>query len=506
VIESEGGTRTVRRSEQTVGETLLAALSKGQRQVIGRLADAFAAGGQELFIVGGIVRDLLLARPLPHDLDFATSAMPETTHSLGLAAGAISAYLVGERFGTVGLVFDGGDDRIVVEITTYRSEHYPDTTRFPAVELGGQIEDDLARRDFTVNAIAVDARSGTLVDPFEGQADIALAVLRAVGDADARVAEDPLRLLRAARFVAQLGFRVDAATEAAMAHGADNLRWISQERQFAELTKLLLGEYAGHGLDLLHRTGLLAVAMPEMATLAADAEQTTQRRVTREKDLWEHTKRVVQQAPPRPIVRWAALLHDAGKPRTRGIDASGEVHFFGHERVGADLALVLLRRLKADKTTQVAVSRLVELHSRPATYQPDWSDSAVRRLALEAGAVWDDLLDLAAADVTSSREYKRIAAAARVAGLREHFARLQAEAALDSLQSPLDGHELMAIFDRPPGIWIKWIKDHLREMVIDGDLAPDDKITAERIARELIGTDPSLSESASTSPPRGRKA
>jgi len=490
-------TRSKRRPAATVGDTLLAALTDRQRRVVASLANAFTAGRQELFIVGGPVRDLLLRRPLPSDLDFATSAVPETTLRLGEVAGASSTYLAGERFGTVGLVFDGGDDRIVVEVTTYRQEQYLDETRFPTVALGGQIEDDLGRRDFTINAIAVDARGGALVDPFDGEADIAMAVLRAVGDADARFAEDPLRLLRAARFVAQLGFRLDAATEAAMARGAEHLRRISEERQLAELTKLLLGAYASHGLDVLHRTGLLAVALPELALLATDAER-MQGRLTREKDLWAHTKRVVEQAPRRPIVRWAALLHDAGKPRTRTIDGSGEVHFFGHERVGADLALALLLRLRADKATQLAVSRLVELHGRPTTYQPDWSDSAVRRLALEAGAVWDDLLDLAAADVTSGREYKRTAAAARVAGLRDHFARLQAEAALDSLQSPLDGHELMAIFGRPPGIWIKQIKDQLREMVIDGDLAPDDKAAAERIARELLPTDPSLSESTPT--------
>jgi poly(A) polymerase len=171
---------------------------------------------------------------------------------------------------------------------------------------------------------------------------------------------------------------------------------------------------------------------------------------------------------------------------TRAIDASGEVHFFGHERLGADLATRLLRRLKADKATQTAVRRLVELHGRPTTYEPDWTDSAVRRLALEAGEVWDDLLDLAAADVTSGREYKRRVAATRVAALRAHFDRLQAEAALDQLQSPLDGNELMTLFGRGPGIWIKQVKERLRVLVIDGQLAPKDKATAAEIAREIL--------------------
>jgi len=465
---------------------MLAALAPHPREMARRLAAAFAAAERELFFVGGIVRDVLLRRPLPADLDFATSALPEETTRLLERAGAAAVYDVGERFGTVAAVFGAEPgDRLLVEVTTYRQEHYPDETRFPAVRLGVRLEDDLSRRDFTVNAVAVDARSGDVVDPFGGEADIARAVIRAVGDADERFEEDPLRLLRAARFVAQLGFRIEAETEAAMARHAASLGRISQERILAELSKLLLGEYVDHGLEALRRAGLLAVAMPELEPLAAEAGAGSWR-VHREKELWEHTKQVVRQAPARPTVRWAALLHDAAKPLCREVDASGEVHFFGHEVRGAGLAAKLLRRLKADKATQSAVRRLVELHGRPATYDESWTDSAVRRLALEAGGLWPDLLDLAAADVTSGREEKRRRAAERVAALRAHFDRLQAEAELGRLQSPLDGDELMAIFGRGPGIWIKHVKDHLREMVIDGELAPDDKVTAERIARKLV--------------------
>ncbi|HYH12169.1 MAG TPA: HD domain-containing protein, partial [Thermomicrobiales bacterium] len=203
----------------------------------------------------------------------------------------------------------------------------------------------------------------------------------------------------------------------------------------------------------------------------------------------DHTKRVVMQAPPRPTVRWAALLHDAAKPVTRTIDNRGEVHFFGHEHVGADMAGVLLRRLNADRKTVRDVCRLVELHLRPAGYDAaTWTDSAVRRLALEVGDLMPDLLDLVAADVTSARAHKQRAAAARVQGLREHLARLEEQAALDQMQSPLDGNELMMMFERPPGRWIADVKDHLRELVIDGDLAPDDTEAAARIAHELVAS------------------
>jgi poly(A) polymerase len=193
------------------------------------------------------------------------------------------------------------------------------------------------------------------------------------------------------------------------------------------------------------------------------------------------------QSPPRARVRWAALLHDAAKPLTRSVDASGEVHFFGHERVGADIAHKLLGRLKADKATRVAVTRMVDMHLRPASYDATtWTDSAVRRLALEAEGILPDLLDLAAADVTSARAHKQRAAASRVQGLRDHLARLEEDVALSRLQSPLDGNDLMRMFDRPPGRWIAEIKDHLRELVIDGDLAPDDRATATRIAQDFV--------------------
>ncbi|MEA2526544.1 MAG: poly(A) polymerase [Thermomicrobiales bacterium] len=469
--------------------TVLDALPPRQAAIVERLGRTFAEAGQELVLVGGIVRDALMGRELPGDLDLATSAVPERTQELGEVAGASSVYLVGARFGTVGLVFEGeGEEPITAEITTYRSEHYPDETRHPEVAFGERLEDDLSRRDFTVNAIAADAVTGAVIDPFDGQADLARGILRAVGDPDARFQEDPLRLLRAARFVAQLGFLVEPATAAAMSRQAPSLARISKERIYGELTRLLTGEWASHGLETLRETGLITVAMPELAPLAEEAESRRSGRgmAHREKDLWEHTKRVVDRAPARPIVRWAALLHDAAKPQTRSVDASGEVHFFGHEREGAALAKRLLGRLKADRTTQVAVTRLVELHLRPATYEPDWTDSAVRRLMLEADGVLEDLLDLVAADVTSAREHKQRAAARRIDKLRAHIRRLDEERALAEFKSPLDGEDLMRLFARPPGRWIAGIKDHLRELVLDGELAPDDKATAGELARGMI--------------------
>ena len=465
--------------------SLLSNLPAAHAAIVHRLGAVYAEAGEALYLVGGIVRDLLLERPLPSELDFTTSALPARSKELAAAAEALSTYDVGEKFGTIGMVFPGeGEQPITVEVTTYRAEHYPDATRHPVVKFGTSLEDDLSRRDFTVNAVAIAVPSGELIDPFAGVLDAYQARLRAVGEADLRFQEDPLRLLRGCRFVAQLGFFIEHETLAAMQRQAAELDRISVERVLSELTKLLCGQWAGHGLDALLDTGQFVVAMPELEPLAAEARERPG--THREKDLWEHTLRVVEKAPPRPVVRWAALLHDAAKPQTRSIGADGEIHFFAHERVGAELASRLLTRLKADKALRANAARLVELHLRPAAYDRDWTDSAVRRLMLEADGVLDDLLDLVSADITSANVRKQQAARDRMAALRAHIARLEEEHALSELKSPLDGQELMALFDRPPGRWIAEVKDHLRELVIDGELAPDDKAAAETFARRLI--------------------
>lgn len=458
-------------------------------RVVDRLAQSFAEEGHELSLVGGIVRDALLGFQPPVDLDLTTDARPDQVLAIGSRAGADSSYDIGARFGTIGLVFAGADeeDPIAVEITTYRSEHYPDESRHPEVQFGDDLVADLARRDFTINAMAVDARTGELIDPFGGRPDLDMATIRAVGDPELRFEEDPLRLLRAARFVSQLGFMIERDTFAAMIEMAPSIGRISRERVYHELTRLMTGTYASHALEVLSETGLLALTMPGLEPLSLETGDRGP--VHREKDLWEHTKKVVDKAPQRPTVRWAALMHDAAKPMTRGVDPSGEIHFFGHEREGAILARQVLEGIHADRATVNAVSHIVELHGRPGTYDQSWTDSAVRRLMLDAGDELHDLIDLAGADVTSARVFRQQAAAQRIAGLRAHIARLEAEREADQWKSPLDGDELMAAFDRKPGRWIAEIKDLLREMVIDGELQPGDKEHALAIAREQLAGD-----------------
>lgn len=460
---------------------LIDRLPERERDIALRLSETFKSDGQELYLVGGVVRDLLLDRG-GADLDFATSATPEETKEISRHAGASGMYDVGQAFGTIGLVFDGGgEDEVTVEITTYRSEVYPTRDRRPEVTHGVTLEEDLSRRDFTINATALDALTGDLIDPFGGVSDLHDRVIRAVGDPHNRFDEDPLRILRAARFAAQLGFEIESNTMAAMREQGAQLKRVSVERITAELNRLLTSAYPDRGLRVLDEAMLYGVILPELLPMVTDDREGG---TARHKDIWEHTIQVVSKTPPRLAVRWAALLHDAAKPWTRSIDERGEVHFFGHELAGAALARRLLGRLKEEKALQKRVSTLVAMHLRPSSYDPEWTDSAVRRLALEAGDAFEDLLDLGAADVTSARAHRRAAAERRVQALREHYERLEAERALEKLQSPLDGHDLMAMFDRKPGRWIGEIKDRLRELVIDGELDPDDKDTAADLARQ----------------------
>lgn len=481
---------------------LIERLPAREHDIVLRLTDAFDKAGHELYLVGGIVRDLLLERGQA-DLDFTTSATPDQTKQAGAAAKPSATFNVGEQFGTIGFVFqqDGLPD-IVVEVTTYRSETYPTPDRRPAVSHDVTLRDDLSRRDFTINAMALDPRDGALIDPFGGIADLGHREIVAVGDAAERFREDPLRILRAARFAAQLGFTIAPDTLDAMRAQGQSLERISRERIATELNRLLTSDHVADGLWALHEADLIRWVLPEAQPMAEDDRDSIG---ARHKDIWDHTVRVVAQTPPRLAVRWAALLHDAAKPMTRSVDPSGEVHFFGHEIAGADLARRALRRLKQERWLEQRVALLVAMHLRGAGYDPGWTDAAVRRLALEAGDAFEDLLDLAAADVTSARADRQAAASRRVAGLREHAARLEAEASLAQLQSPLDGDELMAMFDLPPGIWIKHVKERLRELVIDGELAIGDRDTAETLARAWISDpDDELAEALAQAT-RGRR-
>jgi len=441
-----------------------------------RLAERFADQGHVLYLVGGCVRDLLLGRPHTADFDLATDATPGEVKALLQAAGAEHIWAVGERFGTIGAHYQGE----TVEITTFRSEEYAPRSRKPAVRFGASLEGDLARRDLTINAIAQDLRTGALIDPFGGERDLAARLVRAVGNADERFAEDPLRLLRAVRFVAQLDFRLAPDTAAAIQRQADLLADISRERIAQEMNKILMAPRAGHALRLLCDLGLMRHIVPELLAMRGMRQD-----LYRYKDVFEHTLHVVDNAEPELALRWAALLHDIAKPRTIS-HVNGETHFFGHEVVGEGMSRRILGRLRLDRALIEKVARLVALHQRVNNYEGDWTDGAVRRFMREAGDDLEDLFKLSRADVTTRREEKRRAALRRVDELRARCEAIRAQEDVAKIHSPIDGNDLMALFGRGPGPWIKPIKEHLLNLVLEGQLAQDDRETAERIARELV--------------------
>ncbi len=488
---------------------------------IGRLGEAFREAGHELYLVGGYVRDKLLGgdEGAKADADATTGARPAEIKRL-LRPHAGHLWDVGERFGTIGATVGGFE----VEVTTYRSDLYTEGSRHPEVRFGESLEEDLARRDFTINAVAADALTGGILDPFDGRKDLESGVIRAVGEPLDRMRDDPLRMLRAVRFEATLSrpgrpFALTTDLEGAIRENAGWLRSISAERIRDEFEKVLGSENVSAGLRSLVRLGLMPFIVPEfMETVEVEQEAEFHH-----KDVFEHTLIVVQNVENTPILRKAAFFHDIGKPRTlvyehrctycgakstKKTPEEGEcevcggrtiprkIHFYGHENVGAAIARRAMKRLSYPKDDIDAVAHLVAHHMRPMGYavgRDPWSDSAVRRFVrdtyLERGgrvlADVDLLLKLARADITGSAPRRRQVAVASWESLRDRVDEVRSEDAIERLESPLDGNDLMQIFGRPPGRWIKPLKDHLQGEVIEGRLAKDDRACARELAESF---------------------
>ena len=451
--------------------------------IITTLAEAFGARHKQLYMVGGTVRDVLLQRGQSHDADLATDARPNEIKQIVMPTRPDAIVLVGERFGTVRLHYGS----TIVEITTFRSERYNPESRKPEVCFGDDLIEDLRRRDFTINALARHPLTDEIIDPFGGQQDLEAHLLRAVGDEpEKRFAEDPLRLMRAVRFAAQLNFTIESGTTHSILQQAETLQKISRERIRDEMNKLLLSDHPALGLDLLVELGLMKWIIPEVLELKGVGQQA--QRGGHSKDVYAHVLRVVERSSPGLHTRWSALLHDIAKPRTRSVE-DGAVHFFGHEEIGAHMAHDILKRLHFDRDFIESVARIVRLHMRANGYLSDWTDGAVRRLMLESGDSLPYLLDLSRADITSYRADKIQRASARVSELTERCQKLKEEAERVPLKSPLDGRELMELFGRAPGPWLRPVKEHLLSLVIDGQLAPDDKACALKIASDLLGVE-----------------
>ncbi|MEO3794807.1 CCA tRNA nucleotidyltransferase [Nonomuraea sp. B10E15] len=412
---------------------------------LGRL---FAAHGHELALVGGPVRDLLLGR-IGNDLDLTTDAHPERVLEL-VKPWADSVWTIGIDFGTVGLRKGAS----LIEVTTYRSESYDPKSRKPEVMYGETLEADLERRDFAVNAMAVRLPGHEFADPYGGLRDLRAKVLRTPGPPERSFGDDPLRMLRAARFASQLGFEVDDEALAAMSSMAERIQIVSAERIRDELDKLLCGAHPREGLGLLVQTGLAAYVLPELPKLRLEIDEHH-----RHKDVYEHTLTVLDQAiaqeedgKPDRILRWAALMHDVGKPKTRRHEPGGRVSFHHHEVVGAQMTKKRMTELKFPKDVVSDVSRLVELHLRFHGYGTgEWTDSAVRRYVRDAGHLLDRLHKLTRADCTTRNKRKAAALSRTYDHLEERISRLAEEEELAKIRPELDGNEIQRVLGVGPG-------------------------------------------------------
>ncbi|MFJ6571403.1 CCA tRNA nucleotidyltransferase [Streptomyces sp. NPDC091292] len=485
-------------------EDNLSALSQVQRRAVSELlrvspvaddlARRFQEAGFSLALVGGSVRDALLGR-LGNDLDFTTDARPEDVLKI-VRPWADAVWEVGIAFGTVGCQKDariedpdrpGGpavEQRFQIEITTYRSEAYDRTSRKPEVSYGDSIEEDLVRRDFTVNAMAVSLPEKEFIDPHGGLRDLAERVLRTPGTPEDSFSDDPLRMMRAARFAAQLDFEVAPDVVAAMNAMAERIDIVSAERVRDELTKLILSAHPRKGLTLLVDTGLAERMLPELPALRLERDEHH-----RHKDVYEHSLIVLEQAMaletdgPDLTLRIAALLHDIGKPRTRRFESDGRVSFHHHEVVGAKMTKKRLTALKYPNDLVKDVSRLVELHLRFHGYGTgEWTDSAVRRYVRDAGPLLDRLHKLTRSDCTTRNKRKATALSRAYDGLEERISQLQEQEELDAIRPDLNGNEIMEVLGVGPGPVIGEAYSFLLELRLEN--GPMERDAAEAALKE----------------------
>lgn len=433
------------------------------------LTARFADAGHELAVVGGPVRDILMSRGTTNDLDLTTDARPEQIEALA-TGWADHVWDVGVRFGTVGA--RKGEHHL--EITTYRSESYDPGSRKPEVTFGDTLAGDLGRRDFTVNAMAVRLPSLEFVDLHDGMRDLAEGVLRTPGTPEESFTDDPLRMMRAARFVSQLGFDIAPDVLQAMAAMADRLEIVSAERIRDEFTKLLLGRHPRRGLEVLVQTGLAPFVVPELPALQLEVDEHH-----RHKDVYQHSLTVMEQAidletthepisDPDLVLRLAALLHDIGKPKTRKFEGDGGVSFHHHEVVGARMVKKRLTALRFPNDVVDEVAKLTELHLRFHGYGTgEWTDSAVRRYVRDAGDQLNRLHKLTRADCTTRNRQRAAALQTAYDGLEERIARLAEEEELASMRPDLDGNRIMEILGIAPGRDVGAAYDFLLELRLD---------------------------------------
>lgn len=458
-----------------------------------QLGELFRQAGFELALVGGPVRDLLLHRS-SHDLDFCTSARPEEFEPI-LKAWGDGFWDMGRKFGTLGAIKRRPDGtEVSVEITTYRSDTYDPESRKPEVNYGDSLEGDLSRRDFTVNAMALRLPECEFVDPFHGANDLQAQLLRTPVDPKQSFDDDPLRMMRAVRFVAQLGFTIAADTAQAITEMAERIRIVSAERVRDELTKLLLSANPHAGIEALVESGLADIVLPEIPALQLELDEHH-----RHKDVFAHTLMVLDRAialetdeegpvpAPDLVLRLAAIMHDVGKPKTRKFEPGGKVSFHQHDLVGANITRKRLKALHFDHHIVDDVTKLVELHLRFHGYIDEpWSDAAVRRYVRDAGHLYHRLNRLTRADATTQNKHKEAMFARAMDEMEARVEALQQQEDIDAIRPDIDGSEIMQILGLAPGPLIGKARKHMLDYRLDHGPVDHDVAVAEllRWARE----------------------
>lgn len=460
------------------GEVAIASLIK-RAPLASSLAQSFATQGFRLALVGGPVRDALLGR-LGNDLDFTTDAKPEVTKKI-LQAWAENVWDTGIEFGTVA----GKRGDTTVEVTTYRTESYDPDSRKPEVEYGDSIEGDLSRRDFTVNSMALELTTKTpeFIDPFNGLEDLAKKVLRTPSKAENSFSDDPLRMMRAARFASQLGFEIAPDVLQAIKDMAGRISIISAERVRDEFTKMLMSANPRTGITILVETGLAEIVLPEIPKLRLEIDEHHHH-----KDVYEHSITVLEQAishedrlgGPNLIIRLAALLHDIGKPKTRNLIPGGGVSFHHHEIVGARLTKSRLKALRFDGDTIEQVETLVALHLRFHGYgDGEWTDSAVRRYVRDAGDLLVHLHVLTRADCTTRNARKAERLAKTYDALESRISKLMEEEELSKIRPDLDGAQVMNLLNIKPSAAVGKALDYLLELRLENGPLGEERATEE---------------------------
>ncbi|MBF9308308.1 CCA tRNA nucleotidyltransferase [Bifidobacteriaceae bacterium NR044] len=451
---------------------------------LGRL---FAEHDYELALVGGPVRDMLLHR-VSHDLDFCTSARPEEFEPILRRWGHDGFWDMGRKFGTLGAVRRRPDGtEVKVEITTYRSDAYDPDSRKPEVQYGDTLEGDLSRRDFTVNAMALRVPDLEFVDPFGGASDLAKGVLRTPVDPRQSFDDDPLRMMRAVRFVAQLGFTIETNTAEAIVDMVDRLDIVSAERIRDEITKLLLSDRPRKGLEALVESGIAKRVLPEIPALQLEIDEHH-----RHKDVFEHTMMVLERAialetddegpvpSPDLTLRLAALLHDIGKPRTRKFEDGGKVSFHHHDVVGAKMTRKRLKELHFDHHLIEDVSELVNLHLRFHGYVDEpWTDSAVRRYVKDSGHLYERLNRLTRADATTQNRRKSLMFEHAMDEMEQRVRELKKQEDFNAIRPDVDGNEIMKLLDLQPGPIVGEAYKHMLDYRLDNGPVAHDIAVAE---------------------------